>query len=144
MTVVRSAPTRELSAAVLHDVLRLRQDVFVLEQECLYPDIDGRDLEAGTVQFWAESAGGSVVATLRVLDEGDGVTRMGRVATAGVARGAGVAAQMVQAALATRRGPVVIDAQTHLEHWYARFGFVRDGAEFVEDGIPHLPMRLDG
>ena len=144
MTVVRSAPTREMSAAVLHDVLRLRQDVFVLEQECLYPDIDGRDLEPGTVQFWAEPAGGEVAATLRVLDEGDGVARMGRVATAGSARGAGVAAEMLQAALAAHRGPVVIDAQTYLEQWYARFGFVRDGAEFVEDGIPHVPMRLDG
>ena len=40
-------------------------------------------------------------------------------------------------------GPVVLDAQSHLEEWYARFGFGRDGAEFVEDGIPHVPMRLD-
>ncbi|MBM6403041.1 GNAT family N-acetyltransferase [Phycicoccus sp. CSK15P-2] len=142
MTVVRSAPTAELPAVVLHELLRLRQDVFVLEQECLYPDIDGRDLEPGALQFWAEGEDGGVTATLRVLDDGGGVVRVGRVATARAARGAGVAAALVQAVLAATRGPVVLDAQAHLEHWYARFGFERDGAEFLEDGISHVPMRL--
>ena len=141
MTTVRSAPAPSMDPGVLYAVMRLRQDVFVLEQECLYPDMDGRDLEPGAVQFWAEAADGGVLATLRVLDDGDGVARVGRVATAVPARGAGVAAELMQAALATLRGPVVLDAQSHLEHWYARFGFARDGAEFVEDGIPHVPMR---
>lgn len=140
--VVRSAPTRDLPAEVLYALMRLRQDVFVLEQECLYPDLDGRDLEPGAVQWWSEAASGEVVATLRVLDDGDGVLRVGRVATAASARGAGVARELVVAALAATRGPVVLDAQSHLEHWYAGLGFARDGAEFVEDGIPHVPMRL--
>ncbi|QKE85860.1 GNAT family N-acetyltransferase [Arthrobacter sp. NEB 688] len=122
--------------------MRLRQDVFVLEQECLYPDLDGRDLEPGAVQWWAESETGGVVATLRVLDDGGGVLRVGRVATSASARGAGVARELVLAVLAATRGPVVLDAQSHLEHWYAGLGFGRDGAEFVEDGIPHVPMRL--
>ncbi len=77
-----------------------------------------------------------------MLDDGDGVLRVGRVATAASARGAGVARELVVAALAATRGPVVLDAQSHLEHWYAGLGFARDGAEFVEDGIPHVPMRL--
>ena len=142
MPVVRSAPTAEIPAATLYALLRLRQDVFVLEQECLYPDLDGRDLEPGTVQFWSEVADGSVVATLRLLDDGGGVARVGRVATARSSRGSGVAAELMQAVLAATRGPVVIDAQAYLEHWYARFGFERDGADVLEDGIPHLPMRL--
>ena len=142
MPVVRSAPTAEIPATTLYALLRLRQDVFVLEQECLYADLDGRDLEPGAVQFWSEGADGSVVATLRQLDDGGGVVRVGRVATASTSRGSGVAAELVQAVLAATRGPVVIDAQSHLEHWYARFGFERDGADFLEDGIPHLPMRL--
>ncbi|MBM6402376.1 GNAT family N-acetyltransferase [Phycicoccus sp. MQZ13P-5] len=122
--------------------MRLRQDVFVLEQECLYPDLDGRDLEPGTVQWWAEDGVGAVVATLRALDDGEGVVRVGRVATARDARGAGVARQLVLGVLAATRGPVVLDAQSHLEHWYERLGFARDGAEFLDDGIPHVPMRL--
>lgn len=141
--VIRSAPTRSLDPAVLYAVLRLRQDVFVLEQECLYPDLDGRDLEDGCTQWWAESAGGEVLAVLRVLTEPGGLTRVGRVATAVSARGSGLAAALVGAVLAATRGPVVLDAQSHLEGWYARLGFGRDGAEFVEDGIPHVPMRLD-
>ncbi|GIL37332.1 GNAT family N-acetyltransferase [Phycicoccus sp. DTK01] len=142
MPVVRSAPTRDLPAEVLYALMRLRQDVFVLEQECLYPDLDGRDLEPSAVQWWSESGSGEVVATLRVLDDGGGVLRIGRVATAASARGAGVARELVLAVLAATRGPVVLDAQSHLEHWYAGLGFARDGAEFVEDGIPHVPMRL--
>lgn len=143
MATVRCAPTRELSAEVLYAVVRLRQDVFVLEQQCLYADLDGRDLEPGAVQWWAEGASGEVVATLRVLDDGGGVVRVGRVATAREARGAGVARELVLAVLAATRGPVVLDAQAHLEGWYERLGFARDGAEFLDDGIPHVPMRLD-
>lgn len=139
---VRSAVTREMSAATLYAVMRLRQDVFVLEQKCLYPDLDGRDLEPGTLQFWVEGADGSVIGTLRVLDEPGGLVRVGRVATAASARGVGLAAELVGAVLAATRGPMVLDAQSHLEGWYARLGFERDGAEFVEDGIPHVPMRL--
>ncbi len=142
MTVIRSSPLEDMPATTLHDVMRLRQDVFVLEQQCLYADLDGRDLEPGTLQFWAEGDGGAVVATLRVLEEPAGVVRVGRVATAQAARGAGVARQLVEAVLAATRGPVVLDAQSHLAGWYERLGFVRDGAEFVEDGIPHVPMRL--
>ena len=60
----------------------MRQDVFVVEQQCLYADVDGRDLEPDTVQVWAVDEDGSVVATLRVLREPDGTARIGRVATA--------------------------------------------------------------
>jgi ElaA protein len=139
----RSAPVASMDPVTLYGVLRLRQDVFVLEQECLYPDLDGRDVEPGAIQWWAEDGDGRVVGTLRQLDDGGGVVRIGRVVTADVARGTGVAAAMMQAVLGATRGPVVLDAQAHLEHWYARFGFARDGAEFLEDGIPHVPMRLD-
>lgn len=143
MTLIERRRTRQLDVETLYAILRLRQDVFVLEQECLYPDLDGRDLEVGTVQWWAEVDGGDVVATLRVLDEGDGTARIGRVATAATARGRGIAEALVRAATQDATGDVVLDAQSHLEGWYARLGFVRDGDEFVEDGIPHVPMRLE-
>lgn len=139
MVSIFNAPTRNLDIVTLHEILRLRQDVFVVEQECAYPDIDGRDLEPGTVQFWAGQ--GSVDATLRLLREPDGTERIGRVATAAAARGQGLAAKLIEAAIAETRSPrIAIDAQAHLEQWYARFGFVRSGEDFVEDGILHLPM----
>ncbi|MBD3785238.1 MAG: GNAT family N-acetyltransferase [Micrococcales bacterium] len=143
VTTVRWAPTTELPAATLYAVMRLRQDVFVLEQQCLYPDLDGRDLEPGTVQWWAEDASGAVVGTLRVLDDGDDGLRIGRVATARSARGGGVARRLVEDALAATEGPVVLDAQAHLAGWYAALGFEVTGDEFLDDGIPHVPMRLD-
>ena len=143
MTGIHSAPTRDLDVVTLHDILRLRQDVFVVEQECAYADVDGRDLEPGTVQVWATDDDGAVVATLRVLGEPDGSTRIGRVATAVPARGRGLAADLVAAALdVSSPAPVVLDAQSHLEGWYVRLGFVRTGPEFLDDGIPHVPMRL--
>jgi ElaA protein len=144
VTGIHSAPTRHLDVVTLHDILRLRQDVFVVEQQCCYADVDGRDLEPGTVQVWATDDHGSVLATLRVLREPDGDARIGRVATAAAARGRGLAAGLVAAALAgSSPAPVVLDAQSHLEGWYTRLGFVRTGAEFLDDGIPHVPMRLD-
>jgi ElaA protein len=144
VTGIHSAPTRDLDVVTLHDIIRLRQDVFVVEQQCCYADVDGRDLEPGTVQVWATDDHGSVVATLRVLREPDGDARIGRVATAVAARGRGLAAGLMAAALAgSDPAPVVLDAQSHLEGWYARFGFVRTGPEFLDDGIPHVPMRLD-
>ncbi len=143
MLVIRSAPLRELDAVTLYGIMQLRQQVFVVEQQCIYPDLDDRDLEAGAVQLWAEDADGAVVATLRVLREAGGEVRIGRVATARSVRGQGVAAALVSEALDATEGPVVLDAQSHLEPWYTRLGFVRDGAEFVEDGIPHVPMRLE-
>jgi ElaA protein len=139
---VQSAPTAALDAATLYRILQLRVDVFVVEQHCPYRELDGRDLEPGTRQFWIGSAD-TVRATLRVLGEPDGGARIGRVATASSARGQGLAAALMSAALAALDDrDVVLDAQTYLNTWYARFGFVPDGSEFVEDGIPHVPMRL--
>jgi ElaA protein len=84
-----------------------------------------------------------VVATLRMLRDPDGSARIGRVATAVGARRQGLAEALMQRALdLAPDGDVVLGAQTYLADWYARFGFVRDGADYLDDGIPHLPMRL--
>lgn len=128
----------------LYDLLRLRVDVFVVEQECAYPELDGRDVEADAVMLWAEEDD-TVLATVRLLvdhaDDGDDALRIGRVATAAAARGRGLAADLMRLALDRAEGRLVrLDAQAHLEGWYARFGFVVDGPGFLEDGIPHVPM----
>jgi ElaA protein len=115
--------------------------VFVLEQECAYLDLDGRDLEPDARQLWIERDG-DVIATLRLLRDGD-CARVGRVVTAPDARGGGIAAALMQRAIELAGSvDIVLDAQAHLADWYGRFGFVHDGAEFVEDGIQHVPMRL--
>jgi ElaA protein len=137
---IRDAPAADLDASTLYKILRLRVDVFVVEQACAYPELDGRDLEPGARQVWIERAG-DVVATLRILDEGAAL-RIGRVATAADARSAGLARRLMDRALELAGDrAVVLDAQSYLGRWYQGFGFVQDGDEFVEDGIAHVPMR---
>ena len=132
----------ELPATALYGILRLRAEVFVVEQSCVYLDPDGRDLEPSTRHLWIEDDG-VVVAALRVLREADGATSIGRVVTAPSHRSRGLAAELVEAAVAsTPTRPVRIKAQSQLVDWYSRFGFAVDGDEFLEDGIPHVPMVL--
>lgn len=143
----RSAPTAEVPPLVLYALLRLRVDVFVVEQECAYPELDGRDVEPTAVQFWA-AEDDRVLATLRLLHDPEGRgedRRIGRVATAAGARGRGLAGELIERALARCEARTVrLDAQSHLAGWYGRFGFAPDGPEFLEDGIPHVPMIRRG
>lgn len=142
MTTVRDAVLAELDPVVLYRILGLRVDVFVVEQNCPYPDMDGRDLEPDARQLWIEDDDGAVLATLRLLRDRDGAARIGRVATAKHARGRGLAAELMRRALdLAANTDVVLGAQAYLVDWYTGFGFARDGADYVEDGIPHVPMR---
>jgi ElaA protein len=130
----------DLDVATLYAILRLRGDVFVVEQKCPYPDLDGRDTEPGTRHVWFAGDDGGIAAYLRVLDDG-GTARIGRVVTAPRARGAGLAGRLITEALRLIGDrPSVLDAQAHLAGFYARFGFAPAGPEFLEDGIPHIPM----
>jgi ElaA protein len=137
---VRVATFEQLDAHTAYRLWALRSQVFVVEQDCPYLDLDGRDAEPSARHLWVE-VDGLPVSTLRLLEDGEAL-RVGRVATAESARGAGLAAALVQAALGLAgERDVVLDAQSHLADWYAAFGFVPDGRGFVEDGIPHTPMR---
>ena len=141
--LLREARFAELTPAELYGILRLRVDVFVVEQACPYPELDGRDAEPATVHLWHESADGTVLSTIRVLDNGAD-RAIGRVATAHGARGQGLSAQLVRRGIELCAGRAVdIGAQAYLEGWYERFGFRRSGPDYVEDGIPHLPMRRE-
>jgi len=138
---VRDATLAELDPATLYRILALRAAVFVVEQDCVYLDPDGRDLEPDARQLWIEQDG-TVLATLRLLVDDVDVVRIGRVATdPGVRHGGLAAALMTRALELAGSRTVVLGAQSYLEGWYGRYGFVRDGAEYIEDGIPHLPMR---
>jgi ElaA protein len=139
---VHDAHLSSIDPVTLYRILALRTDVFVVEQNCAYPELDGRDLEQSTRLVWAERDA-AVLATLRLLVESDGTARIGRVATSSAARGRGLAAMLMERALELAAGrPVVLHAQSYLVDWYARFGFVRTGPDFDDDGIAHAPMRL--
>jgi len=140
---LRVAAFAELDAGTLYALLRLRVDVFVVEQRCPYPELDGRDTEASARHLWL-ARGATPVAYLRLLRESDGAARIGRVAVARPARGGGLAGRLITAGLELAGGrPCVLDAQAHLVGLYRRFGFVPTGPEYLEDGIPHVPMRRD-
>ena len=139
MALLHDQPLSATPPEILYRILQLRSEVFVIEQACVYLDPDGRDLEAGARLLWLEGDDGLVAATARVLDDG-GARRIGRIATAPAHRGAGLAAQLVEHFVATSAGPWRLDAQSHLADWYRRFGFEVDGDEYLEDGIPHVPM----
>ena len=141
-TTLHHAHVRDLDPVTLYRLLRLRVDVFVVEQECAYPELDGWDLDHSCVQHWLE-VDGLPVGTLRTYVQ-DGEDHLGRVAVHPDHRGKGYAAALVTEALSALEGrPVEIAAQSYLERWYEQFEFRRSGPDYVEDGIPHLPMRRD-
>src|SRR5687768_2027191 len=136
---VLTASFDELPPRTAYDVWRLRQQVFVVEQDSPYPDLDGRDLEPGTrhVVLIEDDV---VVGTLRVLDDGDRA-RIGRVVVAPSARGRGLAALLMDEAMGLCGDREVrLDAQTGLTAFYEGYGFVVTGPEFDEDGVRHVPM----
>lgn len=142
--MVRTARFADLDPTTLYALLRLRVDVFVVEQRCPYPELDGRDLEPDTRHLWLERAG-TPVAYLRILTEPDGAARIGRVVVAPAHRGQGLARRLLTEALAQLSGHrCVLAAQTYLVDFYASFGFAPVEDEFLEDGIPHISMRRPG
>ncbi|AYY13405.1 GNAT family N-acetyltransferase [Actinobacteria bacterium YIM 96077] len=130
----------QLDVPTLYALLALRVDVFVVEQQCPYSELDGRDLEPGALHLWFDHDD-SPVAYLRLLTDPDGTCRIGRVLVLPAARGTGLAGQLMDAALArVGQRRCVLHAQSHLVEFYRRYGFSPTGPEFLDDGIPHVPM----
>ncbi|MHB8488701.1 MAG: GNAT family N-acetyltransferase [Candidatus Dormibacteria bacterium] len=143
MPEVHAAHVDEISPRTLLGILAVRQDVFVVEQQCAYPDIDARDAEAETVHLWIEDDEGRVQSTLRLLNDGESGHRIGRVATLAEARGRGYSGALLRRAIELSGPPITLSAQAYLVDWYARFGFEKCGEHWIEDGIEHVPMRLE-
>ncbi|HET6625094.1 MAG TPA: GNAT family N-acetyltransferase [Nocardioidaceae bacterium] len=136
---IRVASFDELEPRASYRLWQLRESVFVVEQSCPYQELDGRDLDSGTRHVWAEHDG-TPVGYLRLLED-DGQLRIGRVLVARHARGQGIAERLMHTALElVGQRPARLDAQSYLASWYGRFGFAQTGAEFLDDGIPHVPM----
>ena len=137
-------PFTELSVSELHRLYRLRQDVFVLEQACLYPDIDDIDPRCEHLLGFED---GEVVACARIMPPGlvSPHTSFGRVAVAQSHRCSGLGRELTGQILThcDARYPgctIRISAQTYLVRFYESFGFTVDGEPFEEDGIPHIHM----
>ena len=132
----------DLTPDRLYALLRLRTAVFVVEQECPYQELDGRDLEPTTRHFWIARDQNDPLAYLRLLEDAGGRFRIGRVCTATSARGTGLSRRLMEAALAEigdRQS--VLEAQVQVADLYAAFGFRPEGEPYLEDGIPHITMR---
>ena len=138
---------RDLGKEQLYALLKLRSDVFVVEQKCAYPDLDGQDLEGDThhLMGWEDD---QLMAYLRLLDpesQGGDVV-IGRVITAPAGRGKGLGHEMMEQALKQAEKhwpqvPIYLSAQAHLQGYYGKYGFEVAGEEYLEDGIPHIGMR---
>ena len=137
-----------LTPADLYQVLQKRQDVFMLEQACLYPDMDGLDQGAHHLLGWRVIDGKrELAAYMRVLAPGAKYDEMslGRELTAPLARGTGIGRELLEQGIAhaERQHPghrIRIGAQRYLEKFYAGFGFVTFSEPYDEDGIIHVDM----
>lgn len=135
----------ELGVDDLYDALALRSQVFVVEQNCVFLDADGADRASG--HLLGRDAAGVLHAYLRIVDPGVKFTEpsIGRVITSEASRGTGLGHQLVAEGIqhcsaAWPGQPIRIGAQARLEGFYARHGFVREGDDYIEDGIPHCEM----
>jgi ElaA protein len=134
----------DLTTDRLYALLRLRIEVFVIEQNCPYQELDQRDLEPSTRHFWIASGTDQQVplAYLRLLEQPGNRFRIGRVCTAAHARGKGLSRRLMAAALAEIGDrESVLDAQVQVAELYRAFGYEPQGEPFDEDGIPHVTMR---
>ena len=135
----------ELTAQELYEIFRLRVEVFVVEQMCIYQEVDGKDKHAYHV--WLEEDG-QILAYLRVLDAGvsyDEVS-IGRVIAAKRRQGYGswIVAEGIRVAKEKLGAKAIrIEAQTYARSLYEKLGFVQTSEEFLDDGIPHIQMLLE-
>lgn len=140
----------ELDTVALYEILQLRAEVFIVEQDCVYQDVDGFDRDALHVMGQLEGEDGSVlVCYTRLLPPGakyDGAS-IGRVATKQIIRGTGIGKVLLANSLDYCRQhwpgrAITISAQQYLEKFYRDFGFETESNPYDEDGIPHVRMQL--
>lgn len=143
-------PFTDLTNVQVYGMLKLRSDVFVVEQACVYPDLDNKDLHTDSQHILCFKDE-MLLGYARCLPPGvsfPNAASIGRVAVCASARGQGLASAIMQQAIATCRShwpekDIEIGAQTYLQDFYARIGFVPISPEYDEDGIMHVDMRLD-
>ncbi|NQY89275.1 MAG: GNAT family N-acetyltransferase [Colwellia sp.] len=151
MTQWQTKHFNELSLNQLYDLLKLRVDIFVVEQRCYYPDLDSEQNQLdrhGKTLHLLGYQGSTLVAYLRILAQGqsyENYISIGRVATAKSARGSGLGHELMSAALKIcqqhfAKQSIKISAQQHLLKYYQHHGFEQVSAMYLEDNIPHIAM----
>ena len=140
----RSKAFAELSLGELYELLRLRAEIFVVEQDCPYQDCDNKDQSA--IHLYGTS-NGQMVAYARILAAGVSYDSpsIGRVLTRSAIRGKGKGHELMMNAIECcednfGEGTITISAQAHLEKYYEKLGFHRASESYPEDGIPHMKM----
>jgi ElaA protein len=134
----------ELSPFELYAILRLRNEVFVVEQNCVFQDADDKDQGSEHLMYWQ---GNDLLAYCRLLPPGLAYTEMsiGRVVSAPSARRTGAGKYLIAEAIDQcfkhfGKGTIRIGAQCYLIQFYASFGFKKEGEIYLEDGIEHIEM----
>ncbi|MCA0958679.1 GNAT family N-acetyltransferase [Muricauda ruestringensis] len=134
----------QLTTEELYQILRLRSEVFVVEQDCVYQDVDNKDQKALHI---IGTKNGEIVAYTRIFKPGDYFDNVsiGRVVVSQDQRKYGLGKQIMQASLAAidqrfPNQPIEISAQSYLLKFYMELGFKVTGEEYLEDGIPHRRM----
>jgi len=135
----------ELTPQQIHDIYRLRVDVFIVEQNCVFQDVDGVDPQCWHLLGFS---GGELVAYCRLLPAGVKFKEpsIGRVITARSVRGTGMGRVLMAEAMKRAHElfpgqDLRIGAQAHLERFYNEFGFVKSSEPYDEDGILHIEME---
>lgn len=136
----------DLTAKELYEILRLRVDVFVVEQKCSYSEVDGKDLNAW--HLWFEDEDG-IAGYLRLLAPGVSFKEasIGRVIAK--KRRCGIGSKLMQAGIEKMKEiygdtDIRIEAQVYAREFYEKAGFVKVSEEFLDDGIPHIEMLRKG
>jgi ElaA protein len=145
-TVLHRRLAADLSTTMIYALLRLRIEVFVVELDRPYQELDGQDLARMTRHFWLAppDAIEEPQATLRLLEPIDRQFRIDRVCTAAKARGQGAVRRLLEAALGEiGDAPCVVDTPLDCVELFGAFGFEVAGAESIEGGMKHMPMRRD-
>ena len=143
----RFQPFGAFSPQTLYAALRLRSEVFVVEQHCVFLDLDNSDAQAMHLTGHAGGDEGELLAYARCFGPGTKYAEasIGRVVIAPPARGGGLGHALMREAVRALQGhwgpqAIRIGAQARLQAFYEQHGFVRDGEPYVEDGIPHIEM----
>ena len=137
---------KDLSVEEIHEILRIRSEVFVVEQRCIYQDIDGKDKKAMHLMGKKDN---EIIAYTRILDGGDyyELPSIARVVvkkkTRGEERGKEIMKESIKYIKENlQEKTIVLAAQKYLDKFYKELGFIVEGEEYLEDGIPHQKMKL--
>jgi ElaA protein len=137
----------DLTPHELYAILQLRNIVFAVEQNCVYPDMDDKDQHSFHLMCWQEK---KLIAYTRLVPRGiaySEIPSIGRVVTAPSVRGSGIGRQLMQRSIdkiyeLSGNTPIKIGAQLYLKKFYESLGFIQSGEIYLEDGIEHIEMIL--